>query len=85
MKENNKEKTGKSLSEYTDRELLKHLAELVRDYDGMRDEEWEIMEEQPCKDMWDKETEKQYQGLLGDIITKWNEIRKILDFADNLK
>ena len=63
-------------------EITKKLVSLFEKYDSLKDDELNILEENPNRDMWDDETEDTYDTLVKDIVDKYYEIKAICDYVN---
>ena len=72
------------LEKMTTLEITKKLVSLFEEYDSLRDDELNMLEENPNRDMWDKETEDTYDTLVKDIVDKYDEIKSICNYVKGL-
>ena len=56
------------LEKMTTLEITKKLVSLFKEYDSLRDDELNMLDENPHRDMWDKGTEDTYNTLVKDSI-----------------
>ena len=70
------------LEKMTTLEITKKLVSLFEKYDSLKDDELNILEENPNRDMWDDETEDTYDTLVKDIVDKYYEIKAICDYVN---
>ena len=70
------------LEKMTTLEITKKLVSLFKEYDSLKDDELNILEENPNRDMWDDETEDNYDTLVKDIVDKYDEIKAICDYVN---
>ena len=63
-------------------EITKKLVSLFEEYDSLKDDELNMLEENPNRDMWDDETEDTYDTLVKDIVDKYDEIKAICDYVN---
>ena len=63
-------------------EITKKLVSLFEEYDSLRDDELDMLEDNPNYDMWDDETEDTYDTLAKDIVDKYDEIKSICDYVN---
>ena len=63
-------------------EITKKLVSLFEEYDSLRDDELDMLEDNPNHDMWDDETEDTYDTLAKDIVDKYDEIKSICDYVN---
>ena len=63
-------------------EITKKLVSLFEKYDSLKDDELNILEENPNRDMWDDETEDTYDNIVKDIVDKYDEIKAICDYVN---
>lgn len=69
------------LEKMTTLEITKKLVSLFEEYDSLRDDELNMLEDNPIRDMWDSETEDTYNTLVKDIVEKYDEIKSICDYV----
>ena len=69
------------LEKMTTLEITKKLVSLFEEYDSLKDDELNMLEENPNRDMWDDETEDTYDTLVKDIVDKYYEIKAICDYV----
>ena len=69
------------LEKMTTLEITKKLVNLFEEYDSLKDDELNILEDNPNRDMWDDETEDNYDTLVKDIVDKYDEIKAICDYV----
>ena len=72
------------LEKMTTLEITKKLVSLFEEYDSLRDDELDMLEDNPNYDMWDDETEDTYDTLVKDIVDKYDEIKSICDYVKGL-
>ena len=72
------------LEKMTTLEITKKLVSLFNEYDSLRDDELNMLDENPNRDMWDDETEDTYDTLVKDIVDKYDEIKTICDYVKGL-
>lgn len=70
------------LEKMTTLEITKKLVNLFEEYDSLKDDELNILEDNPNRDMWDDETEDTYDNLVKDIVDKYDEIKSICDYVN---
>lgn len=70
------------LEKMTTLEITKKLVSLFEEYDSLRDDELDMLEDNPNHDMWDDETEDTYDTLVKDIVDKYDEIKSICDYVN---
>ena len=70
------------LEKMTTLEITKKLVNLFKEYDSLKDDELNILEDNPNRDMWDDETEDTYATLVNDIVDKYDEIKAICDYVN---
>lgn len=63
-------------------EITKKLVNLFEEYDSLKDDELNMLEENPNRDMWDDETEDTYDNLVKNIVDKYYEIKAICDYVN---
>ena len=69
------------LEKMTTLEITKKLVSLFEEYDSLKDNELNMLEDNPNRDMWDDETEDNYDTLVKDIVDKYDEIKTICDYV----
>ena len=69
------------LEKMTTLEITKKLVSLFEEYDSLKDDELNMLEDNPNRDMWDDETEYTYDTLVKDIVDKYDEIKAICDYV----
>ena len=72
------------LEKMTTLEITKKLVSLFEEYDSLKDDELDILNGNPNRDMWDDETEDTYDKLVYDIVDKYDEITSICDYVKSL-
>ena len=72
------------LEKMTTLEVTKKLVSLFEEYDSLRDDELDMLEDNPNRDMWDSGTEDTYEILVKDIVDKYDEIKSICDYVKGL-
>lgn len=72
------------LEKMTTLEITKKLVSLFEEYDSLKDDELNMLEDNPNRDMWDDETESTYNTLVKDIVDKYDEIKSICDYVKGL-
>ena len=70
------------LEKMTTLESTKKLVSLFEEYDSLRDDELDMLEDNPNHDMWDDETEDTHDTLVKDIVDKYDEIKSICDYVN---
>ena len=70
------------LEKMTTLEITKKLVSLFEEYDSLKDDELNMLEDNPNRDMWDDETESTYNTLVKDIVDKYDEIKSICDYVN---
>ena len=70
------------LEKMTTLEVTKKLVSLFEEYDSLRDDELDMLEDNPNRDMWDSGTEDTYEILVKDIVDKYDEIKSICDYVN---
>lgn len=70
------------LEKMTTLEITKKLVSLFEEYDSLRDDELDMLEDNPNHDVWDDETEDTYDTLVKDIVDKYDEIKSICDYVN---
>ena len=70
------------LEKMTTLEITKKLVSLFEEYDSLKDDELNILEDNPNRDMWDDETEETYDNLCKNIVDKYDEIKAICDYVN---
>ena len=72
------------LEKMTTLEITKKLVSLFEEYDSLKDDELNMIDDNPNRDMWDDETEDTYDTLVKDIVDKYDEIKSICDYVKGL-
>ena len=72
------------LEKMTTLEITKKLVSLFEEYDSLKDDELDILSDNPNRDMWDDGTEDTYDNLVKDIVDKYDEIKSICDYVKGL-
>ena len=72
------------LEKMTTLEITKKLVSLFEEYDSLKDDELNMIDDNPNRDMWDDETEDTYETLVKDIVDKYDEIKSICDYVKGL-
>ena len=67
----------------TDSEILKDLVEAIVEYNSLRDDEWDFVEENGDGEFWDKDTNDAHIKLLNTILTAKTKVRNLLIEATN--
>lgn len=67
------------LEKMTTLEITKKLVRLIEEYDSLRDEELDMLEDNPDRELWDDDT---YDNLCKNIVDKFDEIKSICDYVD---
>ena len=57
------------------RDYIRKFADVVHNYDKLRDEELDFLDAHPERRMWDEEMEEEYDNLLKYISDNWDKIR----------
>ena len=70
------------LEKMTTLEITKKLVSLFEEYDSLKDDELNMLEDNPNRDMWDDKTEYTYDTLVKDIVDKYDEIKAICDYVN---
>ena len=70
------------LEKMTTLEITKKLVSLFEEYDSLKDDELNMLEDNPNRDMWDEGTEDTYDTLVKDIVAKYDEIKSICDYVN---
>lgn len=70
------------LEKMTTLEITKKLVSLFEEYDSLRDDKLDMLEDNPNHDMWDDETKDTYDTLVKDIVDKYDEIKSICDYVN---
>lgn len=65
------------LEKMTTLEITKKLVNLFEEYDSLKDDELNILEDNPNRDMWNDKTEDTYDNLCKNIVDKYDEIKTI--------
>lgn len=72
------------LEKMTTLEITKKLVFLFEEYDSLKDEELDFLDEHPERCMWDEEMDENYDELRNQIIDKYDEIKSICDYVKGL-
>ena len=72
------------LEKMTTLEITKKLVSLFEEYDSLKDDELNMLEDNPNRDMWDEGTEDTYDTLVKDIVAKYDEIKSICDYVKGI-
>ena len=72
------------LEKMTTLEITKKLVNLFKEYDSLKDDELNMLDNNPNRDMWDDDTEDTYDTLVKDIVDKYDEIKTICDYVEGL-
>ena len=72
------------LEKMTTLEITKKLVSLFEEYDSLKDDELNMLEDNPNRDMWDDKTEYTYDTLVKDIVDKYDEIKAICEYVKGL-
>ena len=70
------------LEKMTTLEITKKLVSLFKEYDSLRDEELDMIEDNPDRELWDDDTYDTYEILCKDILDKYDEIKSICDYVN---
>ena len=70
------------LEKMTTLEITKKLVNLFEEYDSLKDDELNMLEDNPNRDFWDEGTEDTYDTLVKDIVDKYDEIKSICDYVN---
>lgn len=62
----------------TDKELLNEFANRVIAYNRLKDEELNIIEDHPNRDVWDDEMKNEYRNLIIEIDDAWVRVRECI-------
>ena len=73
------------MSKRTDTEILKDLVEAIVEYNSLRDDEWDFVEENGDRDFWDDGTNDIHEKLLNTIIESRSKVRNLLAEATDNK
>lgn len=57
---------------------LNSLVKAIRNYDSLRDDEWDFEDNHGNRDCWTEEVCEEHEELLGDILTARRKVEKIL-------
>lgn len=66
------------MSKRTDTEILKDLVEAIREYNSLRDDEWEFEDENGDRDFWDSGTNDTHEKLLNTIMESRSKVRDLI-------
>ena len=72
------------LEKMTTLEITKKLVNLFKEYDSLKDDELNMLEDNPNRDFWDEGTEDTYDTLVKDIVDKYDEIKSICNYVKGL-
>ena len=72
------------LEKMTTLEVTKKLVSLFEEYDSLRDDELDMLEDNPNRDMWDSGTEDSYEIRVKGIVDKYDEIKSICEYVTGL-
>ena len=72
------------LEKMTTLEITKKLVSLFEEYDSLKDEELDFLDEHPERCMWDEEMDENYDELRNQIVDKYDEIKSICDYVKGL-
>ena len=67
------------------RDYIRKFADVVYNYDKLKDEELDFLDAHPERRMWDEEMEDEYNNLLKDISDNWDKIRVFFKEIDAKK
>ncbi len=70
--------SAKESKRRSDGELLDALITAVRDYDRLRDREWDFEADLPNRDMWPDDAREEYNTLLKDLESARKTINKLM-------
>ena len=62
----------------SDTEILKEMIDEIMEYNSLRDDEWDFMDEHGHPDMWNAETIDEHDQLLGEIQAHRGHIRDLI-------
>ena len=63
----------------SDTEILKDLIDAILEYNSLRDDEWDFIDEHGYDSVfWDNETNDRHEELLNEIQMSRNEIRDLI-------
>lgn len=69
----------------TDTEILKDLVVAIREYDTLRDDEWQFEEDNGDRDLWDAGTMDTHQELLKSISSAREKMESLIQEANGAK
>lgn len=72
------------LEKMTTLEITKKLVSLFEEYDSLKDDELDFLDEHPERGMWDEEMDENYNELCNQISDKYDEIKSICDYVKGL-
>ena len=70
--------SAKESKRRSDGELLDALIKAVKDYDRLRDREWDFEADLPNRDMWPDDAREEYDTLLKDIEKARKTVNKLM-------
>ena len=57
------------------RDYIRKFADIVYNYDKLRDEELQFLKDHPNRDMWDNDEQEDYNTLFNNLADNWGKIR----------
>ena len=72
----------KNLDTMSIEDILIMYARLVKKYDECRDDELDMLDENPNRDMWDAETDENYMNIVDDVVYGWELIQRVHRFIE---
>lgn len=85
MERTHKEERGCDMGKRTDTEILKDLVIAIREYDSLRDDEWQFEEDNGDRDLWDAGTMDTHKGLLKSISSAREKMESLIQEATGTK
>ena len=75
------------MNKRTDTEILKDLVEAVREYNSLRDDEWDFDDNNGNRDFWSEDVINAHEELLNTIrrkeISEISQEKPVYDFDDS--
>lgn len=62
----------------SDTEILKDLIDAVMEYNSLRDDEWDFLDNHGNPYMWSDEEDDEHEELISDILKKRREVRNLI-------
>lgn len=64
------------------RDYIRKFADVVYNYDKLRDEELQFLDDHPNRDMWDKDEQEDYNILFHNLADNWVKVREFFKEID---